>query len=246
MLPELDLAKPDKTRMESVGLFSEMAGEFMKQFVKKYQHAWVLSFGLLYLIWFAYLERTVTKRYHIMHVSLDDYIPFNEYFIIPYLLWFAYVAVAVAYFFFTSKEEYYQLCAYLFCGMIISLIVCSFFHNGTNFRPMIDPDKNLCSWLVAKLYQADTCTNVFPSVHVYNSVCTHVAIRRSQKLRQYGWIRISSFTLMILICLATVFLKQHSVIDGVGAGIMAYALYYAVYGTSERLGDKKAARKAIG
>lgn len=218
----------------------------MKQFLMKYKHAWVLSFGLIYLVWFSYLERTVTDRYHVMHVELDDYIPFNEYFIIPYLLWFVYVAAAVLYFFFTSREEYYHLCLYLFTGMIISLIVCTFFRNGTNFRPLVDPDKNFCSYLVARLYQADTCTNVFPSIHVYNSICTHTAIRRSEKLREHRWLQAGSFGLMISICLATVCLKQHSVIDVVGAGIMAYALYYAVYGSSELLEEKKAVRKALG
>ena len=192
----------------------------MKGLIKKYGHIWVLSFGLLYLVWFFYLEKTVTRQYHVMHVALDDYIPFNEYF---------------------------QFCIHLFSGMIISLIVCTFFRNGTDFRPVVDPDKNLCSLLVSRLYQADTCTNVFPSVHVYNSICTHVAIRKSKALRQHRWLQIGSFLLMVSICLATVFLKQHSVIDGVGAGIMAYALYYAVYGSGELSGEKRAARrKAIG
>lgn len=219
----------------------------MKGLIKKYGHIWVLSFGLLYLVWFFYLEKTVTRQYHVMHVALDDYIPFNEYFIIPYLLWFFYVTATVAYFFFTNKEGYYQFCIHLFSGMIISLIVCTFFRNGTDFRPVVDPDKNLCSLLVSRLYQADTCTNVFPSVHVYNSICTHVAIRKSKALRQHRWLQIGSFLLMVSICLATVFLKQHSVIDGVGAGIMAYALYYAVYGSGELSGEKRAARrKAIG
>lgn len=218
----------------------------MKQFLKKYQHAWVLGFGLLYLVWFSYLERTVTNRYHVMRVPLDDKIPFCEYFIVPYMLWFAYVAVTVAYFFFTSKEEYYQLCTYLFSGMIISLIVCSFFHNGTNFRPEIDPDRNIFCWLVAKLYQADTCTNVFPSIHVYNSICTYVAVKRSRVLRRFRFLQAGSFILMLSICLSTVFLKQHSIIDGVGAAVMAYALYYAVYGSGELLEERKAARKALG
>ena len=77
----------------------------MKEFIRKYRHAWILSYGLIYITWFMYLERTVRTQYHVMHVALDDYIPFNEYFIIPYLLWFAYVGVTIAYFFFTSKEE---------------------------------------------------------------------------------------------------------------------------------------------
>ena len=221
----------------------------MKGFLKRYGHAWILSFGLVYLVWFAYLEQTVTRRYHVMHVAWDDLIPFNAYFIIPYFLWFAYVSVTVLYFFFTSRTEYYQLCSYLFSGMIISLIICTFFHNGTDLRPAVDPEDGVCSWLVARLYEADTCTNVFPSVHVYNSICTHVAVARSQVLnghRGYRWLRAGSFILRVLICLSTVFLKQHSVIDGVGAAVMAYALYYMVYGTSGVRETRAARRKALG
>ena len=55
----------------------------MKEFIRKYRHAWILSYGLIYITWFMYLERTVRTQYHVMHVALDDYIPFNEYFIIP-------------------------------------------------------------------------------------------------------------------------------------------------------------------
>lgn len=181
-----------------------------------------------------------------MHVALDDYIPFCEYFIVPYLLWFAYVGITIAYFFFTNKEEYYRLCIYLFTGMTISLIVCTFFRNGTNFRPVIDPDKNMFCRLVAALYQADTCTNVFPSIHVYNSICVHVAVSKNMALKQHHGIQIGSFALMCAICLATVFLKQHSVIDGVGAGIMAYALYYPVYAVREHAAEKKVRPKMLG
>ena len=55
----------------------------MKKLLKKYGHVWVLSYGFLYLPWFFYLERTVISDYAVMHTALDDYIPFNEYFIIP-------------------------------------------------------------------------------------------------------------------------------------------------------------------
>ena len=86
----------------------------MKQILQKYRHAWVLLYVFLYIPWFFYLERTVTSHYHIIHVALDDYIPFNEYFIIPYLFWFLYVAGTVMYFFFKDKHDFYRLCAFLF------------------------------------------------------------------------------------------------------------------------------------
>ena len=41
-------------------------------FLRKYSHVWILSYGLIYLTWFCYLERTVTRNYHVMHVAMDD------------------------------------------------------------------------------------------------------------------------------------------------------------------------------
>ena len=201
----------------------------IREFLHKYRHAWLLSYAFIYLPWFMYLERTVTRDYHIMHASLDDLIPFNEYFIIPYLLWFLYVAGTLVFFLFRSKEDYYKMCTFLFSGMTLSLIICTFFHNGTDFRPVIDPNKNIFSAAVAALYKTDTCTNVFPSIHVYNAVGTHIAISRSQILAKYRFLRLGSLLLTISICLATMFLKQHSIIDVCGAFLMSYAIHYLVY-----------------
>lgn len=205
----------------------------MKNFIKKYGHAWILSYGLIYITWFSYLERSVTTNYNVMHTDLDDYIPFNEYFIIPYLLWFAYVAFSILYFFFTSKSDYYRLCALLFTGMTISLFICTIYPNGTLLRPVLDPDKNIFTRIVAHLYAVDTCTNVFPSIHAFNSIGVHIGIMHSERLRKYKWVHIGSFVLMISICLSTVFLKQHSVIDVIGAILMATVLYPLVYKPEE-------------
>ena len=42
------------------------------------------------------------------------------------------------------------------------------------------------------------------------------------------------YILAALIILATVFLKQHSVLDGIGAAFMAYVLYQFVYAPQKR------------
>lgn len=52
-------------------------------------------------------------------MAIDDSIPFIEYFVIPYFLWFGYVAAAVAYFFFKNKHDFYRLCGFLAAGMTI-------------------------------------------------------------------------------------------------------------------------------
>ena len=77
--------------------------EATKKIVKRYSHAWVFLYAFIYMPWFLYLERRTGVDYYIIHSPIDNYIPFVEYFIVPYLLWFLFIAVTVGYFFFTDK-----------------------------------------------------------------------------------------------------------------------------------------------
>ena len=201
----------------------------LKKLIKKYGHIWIMAYFAIYLPWFLYLEKHVTTRYHVMHSVVDDWIPFNEYFIIPYFLWFAYIAAVILWFFFTNKEDYYRVCILLFTGMTLSLLICTLFPNGTDFRPYVDPEKNIFAKAVSLLYATDTCTNVFPSIHVYNSVAVHIGIFRSEQFKNNRIVRLISGVLMVSICMSTVFLKQHSIIDVAGALLLCGAVYPLVY-----------------
>ena len=201
----------------------------LKKLIKKYGHIWIMAYFAIYLPWFLYLEKHVTTRYHVMHSVVDDWIPFNEYFIIPYFLWFAYIAAVILWFFFTNKEDYYRVCILLFTGMTLSLLICTLFPNGTDFRPYVDPEKNIFAKAVSLLYATDTCTNVFPSIHVYNSVAVHIGIIRSEQFKNNRIVRLISGVLMVSICMSTVFLKQHSIIDVAGALLLCGAVYPLVY-----------------
>ncbi len=203
--------------------------------LKRYRHAWILCYLPVYIAWFSSLEHEVTTKtgYHILHTRIDDMIPFCEYFVVPYFLWFAYIVIGGLYFLLKNKDDYYRLCAFLFSGMTVYLIICSIFPNGTDFRPAVDAGKNVFTRLVAWLYQTDTCTNVFPSIHAYNSIGMHIAISRSREIERLRFgrqIKAVSFILALMICLATLFLKQHSVLDVSGAVIMASIVYGFVYG----------------
>ena len=82
------------------------------------------------MIWFTYLERTVTTDFNPVYMKLDDYIPFMEILLFHIYSGFIYIFITVAYFFFTSKQEYYKCCAYLFIGMTICLIIYTIWPNG--------------------------------------------------------------------------------------------------------------------
>jgi len=202
----------------------------LTELFRKYRHAWVFLYSFIYLSWYMYLERTIVTEYHIMYTKIDDWIPFNEFFIIPYFIWFLYVAFMLMFLFFKDVDEFYRFGLYLALGMSISLFICQIFPNGTNLRPTnLDPNKNIFTHLVAFIYKTDTPTNVFPSIHVFNSIATHVAIVRSKFFYNNMKVKVISFIIMISICLSTLYLKQHSFIDVVGATILSYVIYQLIY-----------------
>lgn len=205
--------------------FKEKIGVFFQ----KYRHSLLLLYLLLYLPWFSYLEQTVTKHFHVIHMPIDDKIPFIEYFIVPYLLWFAYVAVAVLYFLLRDKNEFYKLCAFLFVGMTVFLVISTVYPNGHHLRPTVFERDNLFVDMVKGLYLADTPTNLFPSIHVYNSIGVNIAVWNCPQFKKKKWIRCGSAVLMVSIVLSTMFLKQHSVFDVITGIVLSVFMYTVVY-----------------
>lgn len=204
----------------------------MKTFFQKYKHSLVLLYGLIYMPWFLWLESRANLPYHVIHISLDDKLPFIEYFIIPYLLWFLYVAAVFIYLFFQkNKKEFYQYCIFLFTGMTLFLIISTVYPNGHLLRPSSFERHNVFTFAVQILYQADTATNIFPSLHVFNSIAAHRAVANNAKLRGNLLIRGGSFLLMVSIILATMFLKQHSVLDVISGIMLGMLMDQLVYRT---------------
>lgn len=212
--------------------------------LKKYKHAWVFSYVFLYMPWFTYLEKHVTSNYYTIHVTLDDKIPFVEYFVVPYLLWFVFIAAVFLYFFFNDVDGFYKLAKLMFTGMTIFLIISTLMPNGLHLRPVYFERDNIFVDMVKFVYSADTPTNVFPSLHVFNSLAACIAICQSEKLKKHPAVCGGAYVMATLIILSTMFLKQHSVVDVIMAFVMANVLYQFVY-AAEGKKIPKVAKKAI-
>ena len=51
--------------------------EKLKIFYLKYKHAVpLIIYAIIYMTWFAWLEKNITGHYRIIHMAADDYIPF--------------------------------------------------------------------------------------------------------------------------------------------------------------------------
>ena len=201
--------------------------------MQDYRHAFIMVFyAMVYIALFILLEKRSVTDFHIIHTRLDDHIPFVEYFIIPYLLWFPYCLFSVAYFafFVRDKGEYYRLSLNLIMGMSLFLTVSWLYPNAHQLRPAVFPRDNIFTDMVRILYAKDTPTNILPSIHVFNSLAIHTAIGTCSQLKAHKAIRAFSGLLCLLIILSTMFLKQHSALDvtlGTLIALIGYRLFYA-------------------
>lgn len=202
----------------------------MKKIYQKYHHAIpLIIYGIIYLSWFRHIEQITGRTYTVIHMAIDDKIPFCEWFVIPYFLWFAYVAWIVIYLFFKNKEDYYKTCTFLFTGMTVFLLISTFFPNIQHLRPAFMPRNNILTTLVSHLYRIDTPTNLWPSIHVYNSLGVFFAVLHNKQLGSGKRVKMGSFVMSSLIILSTLFIKQHSMFDVMTAFIMAAIVYTIVY-----------------
>lgn len=204
----------------------------MIKFMKRYRYAIpIIVYMIVYLLWFFIIEKRPVDNYTIIHMSWDDKIPFCEYFIIPYMCWFGYVAAAVMFMVFFDRDEYCKLFTTLTIGMTAFLIISTFWPNAHELRPNIEElgRSNFFTVLIGNLYRTDTCTNLIPSIHVYNSIMVEVAILHSTVSRKIILLRFISLILCVSIIMSTVLIKQHSLIDvfcGFGLALIVVLIVY--------------------
>jgi membrane-associated phospholipid phosphatase len=191
----------------------------------------MVLYALAYLAAFFVLEQRDTAIY-VINFGIDKYIPFCEVFIVPYLMWFGYVAFTVLYLCIKDKEEGDRLVAFLMAGMTIFIIVSAVFPNGHHLRPRTFPRDNIFTRLIAILYATDTPTNVLPSIHVYNSVGIMIAVVRSWCFKNRNVLKPFMLVLGVSIICSTVLIKQHSMLDVLLAFLMSAIMYLVCYKTA--------------
>ncbi len=202
----------------------------MSAFYKKYKHGIPLVlYGIIYLAWFFMLERRTARSFMVVHMNIDDYIPFCEAFIVPYLLWFAYVPAVLLYLFFCDRDGYWKNAVFLCTGMTVFLVISTCIPNVHHLRLGRFPRENVFTWMIGRLWSTDTPTNLFPSIHVFNSLGAHFAVLNNGTLRCNKKVRYGSLVLCISIILSTMLIKQHSMFDVLTAFIMGAVMYGVVY-----------------
>ncbi len=178
-------------------------------------------FFAVYMLSFSLIERMEAPDYFYTYGAVDKMIPFCEFFVIPYFAWFLMIPGVCIYLLFAKEKEYKRMSYMLVFGMGLFIIISIIMPTKLYLRPYVMPRDNIFCDMVSCLYHTDTSTNVFPSIHVYNTCVAMQAVRRSHtRLFKKPGLRLGIDVLSVLIILSTVFIKQHSLLDVAGGLIL--------------------------
>lgn len=161
--------------------------------------------------------------------SLDEKIPFVPWMIVIYfgcyIFWIVNYIFAVRYDRADAKR--------FFMAHMIGETVCFLafvFLPTTMARPELTGDSfwhAVCGFL----YNIDASDNLLPSIHCFVSWLCYIGVRKNKKIP--AWYRIFSLVFALAVCVSTVTLKQHVLIDvfaGVALSEVSYLLAKPVSG----------------
>ena len=210
-------------------LFGSRAWVFVKEQNVPHMFPFIL-YLIGYMLVFRYLETAPRIGYVDVSSNLDSLIPFCEIFIVPYISWFLFQAIWVVLVFIIDRKTYDQLTTMLMVGMTVFLVVSIFVPTRLSLRPYFIPRHNILVKWCLLLWKVDTPTNVWPSIHVFNTTALMMTLFTSENaILKKKCVQIPVVFWCVMIILSTMFLKQHSIGDVLSALVLNGISYVVIY-----------------
>ena len=94
-----------------------------------------------YLLSFLVLERMIdpARPYWATQISLDARIPFCEWFVIPYCLWYPLLVAVGLYLLFRDSRNFRRYMRFLAVSFFLSALIWFLVPNGQDLRPAVMP-----------------------------------------------------------------------------------------------------------
>ena len=185
---------------------------FSKLNTPQFSHLKLLFGWVLYFAAYFLTENLIpVENCHVIHCGLDDIIPFCEWFIIPYVLWYPLIIFSLGYFAPYNLDSFKKLQTFIMITQLVATIIYIVYPNCQNLRPTEFTRDNILTDYIGFLYAFDTNTGVCPSLHCAYSIGI-ASVWLKEKDVSWAW---KGFIVIfvILICLSTMFIKQHSAVD---------------------------------
>ncbi len=208
---------------------------------QRFRHLWLLAGWLVYFAMYFITENLIPlENCHVIHCGLDDIIPFCEYFAVFYVGWYALVFFSLAYTLFYDVERFKQLQWYIIITQIVAMVCYIVYPSVQDLRPETFERNNVFTWIMGFIYSFDTPSGICPSLHVAYSVAIIFVLGKDRDISRF--VKTLLTLLVIMICLAVCFVKQHSFVDVVAAlpvCLLGEAIVFGGYWKRRLSGEKK-------
>ena len=150
--------------------------------------AWPIYFAAYFLT-----ENLIpAESCHVIWCPLDDMIPFCEVFLIPYVGWYFLIAGSLLYFMLYNPSNFRNMMRYIIITQIFAVAIYVIYPSRQDLRPEVFPRDNILTHVAYSLGIASTW----------------------MREKSVGpMVKVLIWLFAILVCLSTMFIKQHSAVD---------------------------------
>jgi membrane-associated phospholipid phosphatase len=172
----------------------------------------MLVFPILGMM-YAWTNNIENQEVYRLITTVDEAIPFVKAFAVPYSIWIFYIYVCLIYFFKKDVSVYYRAILTYTVSALICYLIYSVFQT-TVPRPMVTGN-DLISELMRYVYNRDQPYNCFPSIHCFSSYMVMRMLWTSSFRNKWNVTLITGMSSLII--MSTMFVKQHVIMDAIGA-----------------------------
>ncbi|MDX8345015.1 phosphatase PAP2 family protein [Rossellomorea sp. YZS02] len=183
------------------------------------------------------LLNTDTREAVILSTQLDEWIPFVPVFIVPYILWYAFILGYLFYFWYKDVPTFLKTLGIIVIGEVVCFVIYFYFQT-TVPRPELTGSGTFVD-LVGMIYSHDQPYNAFPSIHV---LTTFAIILGNFNIKDKHLFHSAFVPVMgSLIIVSTLFVKQHFVLDMVSSIFLTtfiYGIMFELYGVGAKKSEQ--------
>ena len=194
----------------------------------RFRHMLLLLGWIGYFLMYLLTENLIpAEKCHPVHMFLDDLIPFNEYFAVFYVAWYALVFFSLLFSLLYDVEKFKHIQKFIMITQAVAMLCYILWPSRQDLRPEQFPRENFFTWVMGSIYSFDTSTGVCPSLHVAYSLGILSADLKDREMGRVWKVLLT--LLVVMISVSVCFVKQHSALDVLTAlplGLLAEILVY--------------------
>lgn len=183
-------------------------------------YGWLALFlvlGTNFLVYCGSRLFTTTWHHYDLTLDIDNHIPFIKEFILVYII-LAYIQWTYGYFLVLREEK--RICFRICIADIVAKLLCLVFFLiiPTTMTRAHVTGNDFFSRCMVLMYSIDPPDNLFPSIHCLESYLLMRVLPLMKKAPT--WYRLATPPASILVMISTLLVKQHVIVDIIGAIIV--------------------------